>query len=403
MVTERSNILLAFSVAFNLFGYFPLSFLSVIGFETPGAIFVATNTILWIICPLFSIRRKNPPNKTLFLVLFIYVYLLSKVVVDMGNNEFNFEIENKYYLQYVGVMVLLPCAISFYCFGRQDLKYLYKFSFGFLLSGLILTIPMGFFNEMGLRGEVNETLDPISMGNFLSCLIILLLTKSGFVRIILLCASSFFILLTASRGPIVGLVCCLIVYLQNESKKSKNLFSYSLLGIFIFFFIYVYNYESLSFLTNRFNIYESDGFYYHEDRRILLYREYFHGIIHGSLLGNHSKIAELGYPHNILLEIGYACGPLILILFLGSCIYLLHRILLVIKFREIKIFAYIFILWSINSLFSGSFLTSHQLLLTLTIFVSIAGEGTHRPWENLSTSSNEKNSVFNSFEIYNKN
>lgn len=264
------------------------------------------------------------------------------------------------------VMTLLP-ALGFWSLGCLDLnfdtvsRYLIVFSLFFLFlfyfayfSG---SYQVNFIDtDMG-RLNFNK-LGPIALGHAaVSCILIGVVSRKSGEKIwniwsFFLISASIPILLSAgSRGPILALLICSIIFLRNF-KPSRNI-----LGVSVVLLILTFAYEQSTTILRMASLFDSQQELDLSALRRLEYQALaIQSFLDSPLIGQFYIDPSLGegkYPHNILIEAGMALGLLGLI----PLTIIIGRVLKIFITPQQKmpiIFVVLAVQYLVNSMLSGN-------------------------------------------------
>ena len=306
------------TIVFILLGFYYVSFLPDLGF--PNEVTVVLRAVVAFFCLLSFLSFRLQKNYTvLFLYLFIAFYTFRLISDIYFKGLFLGKSPTEVIIFFFGVTIFPSLALlnknlkeSFVFFG----KYIY-FLFNFLSLFLLM------FNKDAGRLSGNSVLNPITAGEIaVSCLLInfiLFFKKRSFLNNIL---NLFFtsinlivLIFSASRGPLVSLIVCLLIYLYINKKISTKIIF--ILSFFIFGIIYfVINYsDSLGLIFLDRMIINTGDIDKPEENRVLLWQEGYE-IIRNNFFFGISTTTKNGYVHNFFLELLMSTGFFGLLIFL---------------------------------------------------------------------------------------
>ena len=256
-------------------------------------------------------------------------------------------------------------------------------------------------NRWGRFGANIDAVNPIFIGRYFGLATIFYLVtyirssirSIKIITLVLLIISIQFVFVTGSKGPLFGLILCLIilVFMKYKNKPWKPLLFFGLLILLPYLISYV---DIVNFFIKNdflfFRYIETSGSYESRTGVISLTMEaYFKSHFIYQLFGHGSggtvyllnQIDAPNYPHNILVEILYEYGIAGLILF----VTLLYKIIQpLIKSKQIYTDIELTQLWLVfiflflNSQVSGD-LDSNAFLIAFLIILHSFGVGYQKP------------------------
>ena len=351
---------------FSLLIHFPL----IVNFNSFVSFYLLILSFIY-----FLYNNKSYPKNYFNLLIAISFVLIYTYLVSFLNFGYNYSSFYKFFLLLATLIYQLNIAYSVTDF--------YSYFRGLAISFLIIII-LNFSKILNIdiaelqRVEIG-LINPIWLARFSGFLFLYFfvsnLIKFRFLKYSILIALLLIIFLSGSKGPFLALIISILYF-------NKNYFKHILIIIPIIFFLIIFSnqdgllnfYFQKRFLTLNPNqkeittIIEGDRV----DLFITTIINFFQlnilqifmgiGIGTSSFLYFNFVLNERWYPHNILLELLYEFGPIILFLFLA----LLFNIFFKSKDKSISIFVLYFF---INSLFSGDLPLNSYIFLFLFIYL----------------------------------
>jgi hypothetical protein len=291
------------------------------------AIFYRALVVICAVFVLFTALIKRVPGKIpIILYLFLLLYAL-RLLYDWTFEQIETADTS---LLYFGCLVLFPvAAVNLFSYSITNdtrfAKAIVAYGLVFLLLSVFAYFSGLAFNPWADQGVELERfqvyrVNPISIGvasGFIILASIYLLMEqkcSSYYRLFLLFTASiafYSILLSNSRGPILGCSLSVMWFLYSRGRKAVLIVPIivSLLAIF-----YVST-ELVDGVINRFLIdYRDDGAI---GQRLISQQAAIESFMNFPILGQHFLDPKLGaglYPHNIIIETGMALGLVGLIL-----------------------------------------------------------------------------------------
>ena len=314
-----------------------------------------------------------------FIMMIFYVFRL------INDTEFNFG------RSHFEIIILTLCVgfLPAIAFANLKVDDNYKISRDFLINcfGLLSFISLlnGFLNGFQYgRLAGNEVLNPTALGYYSASGIILIFSKiitskekislnfNSCKLAIFLFLNLIVLLLSASRGPFLGLV--LVLSIQVFPKFSvlrKNIFPI-LIGILTLLALLLrFDIITSMFLGRFTNIDFGEGNLLDGELRFILWNYAFQYFLNNPILGIHTT-TDIGYPHNIFIEILMSTGLVGGVIFAIIYFRTLKKILLLSKLNSPFIWpGLLFILHSIVGFFAGSIYSSRYLWWSLGILISL--------------------------------
>ncbi len=362
------------TIVFILLGFYYVSFLPDLGF--PNEVTVVLRAVVAFLCLLSFLSFRLQKNYTvLFLYLFIAFYTFRLISDIYFKGLFLGKSPTEVIIFFFGVTIFPSLALlnknlkeSFVLFG----KHIY-FLFNFLSLFLLI------FNKDSGRLSGNSVLNPITAGEIaVSCLLInfiLFFKKRSFLNNIL---NLFFtsinlivLIFSASRGPLVSLIVCLLIYLYINKKISTKIIL--ILSFFIFGIIYfIINYsDSLGLIFLDRMIINTGDIDKPEENRVLLWQEGYE-IIKNNFFFGISTTTKNGYVHNFFLELLMSTGSFGLLIFLIPLINAFKNLKKHLSNNNeyIEWIGLLFIQYFIGGLFSSMIYTNNYFFYFFTLVLT---------------------------------
>ena len=352
-------------IAFLIFGFPTITFVSAIlsleNLTIYYRIFVSAFGVFVIISNCQSRINKSViiPFAIIFLVLVFYTL---RLVQDLHLFDFGASPQDVY-LRYIS-FVLLP---TFACVFIKKINHVTKYALPMIFIIIIGSIGQLLLGGYEYRLSGNYMLNPISLGNSLAMSIIILIThyKSA-LKLLYISPALLMLYATLSRGALLS-------FLTYTSISLRP--AYAIILLFVLGFIYFNGFagsEIFGLSTGRLavnieSINNGEG-----EARVILWYYAVLMIADHPIWGSHLT-TEIGYVHNVYLEvlmsIGVILGGLFIVVIFGTFI----RCISVIRGQnthDAKLIASIFILISIQNLFSGTFYNAELLLPFLILVIN---------------------------------
>ena len=326
----------------------------------------------------------------IFLIIYITRIVTDLYFFDVYHNVYSNEIT--YIIVFFNGIFLPFLFLRLINFKFVDLKILRNAMYLIILISIIITIN-NFFSDLVVQSvsgrlSAKEGVDSISLGHFGTSLVILsisiLNTSKKYIYKIISVFSIFtgviIMGLANSRGPILALLVCLIIYIWVKKK-------YSILMFLIFLMIIISSYiDSISefFLsygsdTVQRLLFTIENFNGQEDitsGRDNIYTEAFNVFSESPIFGDHfllQKGAFKGeYPHNFILEALISNGLIGVILYLFIIITTFYQACkLMMLSREYTFISLLFVQYLVFSMTSRSMINLPVFWLLLFLVNSI--------------------------------
>ena len=311
-------------------------------------------------------------------ILFLSLYF-SKLILDFIYMDFDYGRDKVELSLLIVSSIVFPLLVLL--FSKPEFLNVpdVTFKLFFILFVVcLLSVASGIIFGFKYRLSGNSILNPISLGHHaLTCLILgsfILLNYniSGGKKLLLKIAlpiSVICLILVASRGPLVAMFTLLAIYLLiNKSGIMKNVL---ILFLSIGFLLLALAISESFFdaMLNRMtvNLDEQDG-----EARVFLWRLAIDEFIQSPIIGSHTT-TEIGYVHNMFLEILMSTGLVGFLWFLFICLSSWKRLYSYIKENDERlIFGLIAIQYLIASFFSGTVYSNDLVWIYLSIFLLIS-------------------------------
>ncbi len=228
-------------------------------------------------------------------------------------------------------------------------------------------------SRLGQGINDGENLNPIWLARYMCFMIITAyfyiqpkniyqsLFKYGYISV-----TSIYLIATASKGPILGLIIALLLCIYEKRNKMRFWMKGFLFGFLAILCFFIFDIGNNKFLDRRFSVKDNNAV----DERILFLNEIFDSFSSSKLLtgagtGNAGYIINRedlrGYPHNIIVEVLYENGIIALLILL----FILYTGFRALRFKDLsrnfKFWLCLFIFYAVNSFVSGD-LPSNQFL-----------------------------------------
>jgi O-antigen ligase len=321
-------------------------------------------------------------------IVFILIYSI-RLFHELINNEELISPPFQYLLNWFGIC-LIPGMTFFFLEFTSPKKYLY-YSWIILSINAFFALPLSqqLSQSFAVSGRLSgEALNPISLGNYATSLILISLyivmsrkinkTKFNFIFIVPLLPGIYLLFLAASRGPIIGaIVCCLllILSLKCEGVNIIKLIAGLIIAIFAVNTLSSFATSSGSSYLDRFSsFFAGDDFgntSYVQRPELLEISSRL--IADNPILGFGLELPNLGYPHNIIVEAFLATGLFGGFLFLIISIFTTVKALNMImdKNSSWSWLGILFIQQLIAAMLSGSLYGSSQFWYLLFAILSV--------------------------------
>lgn len=311
-------------------------------------------------------------------ILFLSLYF-SKLILDFIYMDFDYGRDKVELSLLIVSSIVFPLLVLL--FSKPEFLNVpdVTFKLFFILFVVcLLSVASGIIFGFKYRLSGNSILNSISLGHHaLTCLILgsfILLNYniSGGKKLLLKIAlpiSVICLILVASRGPLVAMFTLLAIYLLiNKSGIMKNVL---ILFLSIGFLLLALAISESFFdaMLNRMtvNLDEQDG-----EARVFLWRLAIDEFIQSPIIGSHTT-TEIGYVHNMFLEILMSTGLVGFLWFLFICLSSWKRLYSYIKENDERlIFGLIAIQYLIASFFSGTVYSNDLVWIYLSIFLLIS-------------------------------
>jgi O-antigen ligase len=280
---------------------------------------------------------------------------------------------------FFGVTLIPTLSLTNFNLKLIFIKYGKSFYFIFnILSFLIL-----FNNYYGENGRLsgNSVLNPITVSEIASCSILLnilffynfkkKLLITYFANISFLIVNLLVLLLSASRGPLLGLITTVLFYLYyNKKIKIKTVLIFLFIFLMLYLFIIIFSDKLGLVFLNRMVVNTGNGEKPQEER-ILLWLEGFEIIKNNILIGS-TTTTSLGYVHNFLIELLMSTGLIGLIIFIVPFKAALNNMILHLKNSNIYLqwIGLLFMLFFVNGLFSSMIWTNNYFFHFFALMLS---------------------------------
>lgn len=363
MITKALNKLKFFSFPFILYGYGLVAIFvtdSSISYTFSAPYRVVVLLICFIlITPIFlqqvnngSVKinsrhksnnkpAKRIPKKSLKLLLlikvFIFIYSLRLVhdvfIIKLVYGDYF------YYLSFWFFISLIPCSIFLNIDWKKPSKYLSYtkifLNFFLLLLFFQFSILMTSNFSLGAGRLGGEAINPITLGIYCGSVILVSAYTILFntwrqknifnliLNIVTILIGFFFLISTASRGPIISTILCLAILFFSSGKKAIYIGIPTLIcsTIPIFYYIVPLLEKKGDFALNRYS-------QFNDSLRSTLLELSFKKIIEtpfGFLFGSTLELPNHGYPHNLVIESFLSTGVIGGLLFSLICLVSIKR------------------------------------------------------------------------------
>lgn len=318
----------------------------------------------------------------LFLFVLFNAFIMCRLIVDFATLT-DLDVE-RYFTQYI-LFTLAPVFFTFYIGFDRKLSHNFKLKLLFFSSVSLVGNYYLAFNSQGehIYGMRfgTERLNPISLSY--SIVVCYLICTSFFIEkkvflILLFIVSLFLVFPTGSRGGMFSLCVVFLIQLYYESNVKFNFFlilTSSLFSVFIVLSLaknyILVNLPEFEFVLQRIGLTDGDRSSDLTSGRAVLWSDSFEQFASNPIFGD--AIVERNsnyYPHNIFLEslmsIGVA-GTIFLLFFLFLTFYTSKGFY---KDKFTRFFFLYFLVFLINSNFSGSIVGSYELYCSSIILIS---------------------------------
>jgi len=348
-------------------GFYYISFLPQLGFS--NSVTIIMRGIVLLFCIITFIKFNNYKNLNIILLILFFSFYTFRLINDifflglfLGKNPL------EVLIFFFGVTLIPTLTLTNYNLKLVFIKYGKSFYYIFnILSFLMLF--NNYFDESG-RLSGNTVLNPITVSEIASCSILLnilffynlkkKLLITHFANIFFLIVNLLVMLLSASRGPLLGLITTVLFYLYyNKKIKIKTILIF--LFIFIILYLFIINFSDklgLVFL-DRMVVNTGNGEKPQEER-VLLWLEGIELFKNSIMLGS-STTTSLGYVHNFLIELLMSTGLIGLLIFIIPFKAALKNMFLHLKNNNIYLqwIGLLFLQFFINGLFSSMIWTNN--------------------------------------------
>jgi len=304
---------------------------------------------------LFFSQGKKVIHKNYFYIMLLFLMIFMVIVFQLHLDPKIYSVKNEFVFGFASFII---AVVSVLFVRYENLNNLSKSIFYLLIIFSATALFIG-VDEPNNRLEL-KSLNPILIGYFAGMLVIISLwrmfcTKDKKLILFAGFIIGLWLLFAAnSKGPILGVLLSMLLFLFNKNKK------YYLLTIFLCLFLLFFSLFDLDFKNSRI-------FNYQDHVRMEIYQSYFEAILRNPILPLMDPYYNLIYAHNIFLAIYSGAGIFGLLIFLYLVYFALRASFkLVHQNTPYGCFGLFFILTLTNSLVSGSILDeSFWMMLAL--------------------------------------
>lgn len=310
--------MIGFYVIYILMGYAVAAVLSeILSLEFITLLYRASVVILSLVILFYQVATKKYSVRSAqcALIFFYSVYIL--FVLWHFSQGFSHDklLLWRFYLNNTIFFVILPLIVVGRDLGTRDLQDIKLYGFIFSVSYIALIYFAWFLGHSELYRLSFYKLNPISLSIAagISIFLFLFAINSRWLKALFVTSSLVLIISSGSRGPVLGLLVVLLVYLLFDSRRSLKLGLITLVSAtFIALAYWASELFEAYVIMERFDL-SSDKGSMSINIRVNQYESAFNIFLDNFLFGGSlTENYENMYPHNIILEILMSGGLFLL-------------------------------------------------------------------------------------------
>jgi len=335
-------------------------------------------------------RKRIISYQFIFIYFLIWSMMFVRLYWDLEIKQISTIIEPSYYFTFGFGAIFIPSLVFLFRIEEDSLIRIYKWSLYGMFFSAVANLFAGLVHIQNITSASvdisrisSNVFSPITYGYLGVTLIILAISnfpKPGKLfdisfRILSMLLGIVIVSVSGSRGPLVALIVCLLLFILTQVNTRRR-FVFFFLAIILVITMYIIminiqevsSFRPLSRIDSLTNLSADISF----ENRIKRYKLAINQFLLSPILGNSLVIAETkDYPHNIIIEAFMSLGVVGAFLLIAIILKSIKSAFFVLKTKTSIWVSLIYIQFLIGAMVSGSLFTNTDFWFWSIIIISV--------------------------------